>query len=60
MNRGTIDDEYMSKLESLFVYTLDSHENMPVHKLSELTQIDGELQVLNLTENELYSTATKI
>lgn len=60
VNRGTIDDEYMSKLESLFVYTLDSHENMPVHKLSELTQIDGELQVLNLTENELYSTATKI
>ena len=60
VNRGTIDDEYMSKLESLFVYTLDSHENIPVHKLSELTQIDGELQVLNLTENELYSTATKI
>lgn len=50
----------MSQLDSLFIHSIDTEEDKPIHKLIELSQIDGELQVLHLTENELYSTATKI
>lgn len=63
VNKGLLEDTYLTHLDSLFIYSYDKDEDDPsywVHKLTELVQIDGKRQVLNLIENELYSTAMKI
>lgn len=63
LNRGMLEDTYLTKLDSLFIYSYDKNEEDPsmnCHKLCELVQVDGKRQVMNLIENELYSTAMKI
>ena len=62
VSSGIIEDSYLTKLDSLFVYSYekDEDEAKGMHGISELVQVDGKIQVSDLIENQLYSTAIKV
>lgn len=62
MSSGIIEDSYLTKLDSLFIYSFEKDEesSKSMHRLSEIVQVDGKIQVSDLIENQLYSTAIKV
>lgn len=62
VSSGIIEDSYLTKLDSLFIYSFEKDEesSKSMHRLSEIVQVDGKIQVSDLIENQLYSTAIKV
>lgn len=60
VKQGVVENGCLTKLDSLVIYSQGNEDEGRVNRLTEFMQINGKLQVINLIEHELYSTAMKI